>query len=112
MRISWGTRSQTLNLGPYETRRCDACQCDRAFSVVLRYSYQYVMDPALSMVSEKQYAIACDVCGRGSLLDTRIMEKNLKKNPIPWQHRYGFVIGALAIAVVALLIGWLNYTST
>jgi hypothetical protein len=109
MRIEWGSRGHTLNLGPYGTKPCAACQADRPFSVMLQYKYQYVLDPALSMVSERRYSVACDTCGQGWSLDTKIMERELKKNPIPWQHRYGLAVGGIAIAIVALLVGWLNH---
>jgi hypothetical protein len=104
MRIEWGTRAETLQLGPYPARRCDACQRDRAFSLLLRYSYQYVGDPALSRVSARRYLAVCDSCGGEASVDESIVAAGLTKDPIPWQHRYGFVVGAGAMILVAVLI--------
>ena len=104
MNIEWGSRSQTLNLGAHPTRRCEACRADRPHSLWLRYSYEYLFDPALSKLLERKYVAICEACGEGALLDTKTVEASWKKDPIPWQHRYGFVIGGAAIVAVGTLV--------
>ena len=104
MNIEWGSRSQTLNLGPCPALRCETCGADRPHSRWLRYSYEYLFDPALSKVLERKYVAICETCGQGALLDTKTVEASLKKDPIPWQHRHGFVIGGAAIVAVGLLV--------
>jgi len=104
MKIEWGSRTRSLNLGTYPGRRCETCQGDRPFGLWLRYTCDYIFDPALSKVLERKYVAVCESCGQGALLDTKTIEAALKKDPIPWQDRLGFVVGAGAIALVALVV--------
>ena len=104
MRIEWGSRGHTLDLGACGTRRCDACQRDRPCRLTVRYTYQYLLDPALAKVSEEQYLAVCETCGGGTALDAATMKASLGKNPIPWQHRHGFFVGVGAILTVVLFV--------
>jgi hypothetical protein len=104
VRIEWGTRTRSLNLGTYPGRRCETCRGDRPFSLWLRYTCDYIFDPALSKVLERKYVAVCESCGEGALLDTKTMDAAFSRDPIPWPDRLGFVIGGGAIALVGLLI--------
>lgn len=54
-------------------------------------------------MSNKTYSLACDVCGRGSKLDSKQVEGSLKQHPISFFTRYSwtFLVAAIALAVVA-----------
>jgi hypothetical protein len=52
-------------------------------------------------VTERQYDLACPVCGHGWLVQRRSAEALLGGDPIPWRHRNGWML----LAAVALVAG-------
>jgi hypothetical protein len=103
MRVSWGKQTIRLTLAP-TTRRCDRCGADREFVTALEYVRDWIFDEALCQVSARRYAAACTACGSSVDLDRAQIERELGRDPVPWQHRYGFVIGGAGIAIVVGLV--------
>jgi hypothetical protein len=100
--IIWGSGGESKDLGVMETRRCDTCEKDRPFKLVLQYRYGHIWY-LFKWVSERKYVLQCDVCHHGWQVDTKQVESNLKTNPIPFATRYGlaFLAGVIGIAVLA-----------
>jgi hypothetical protein len=104
MRLEWGSRSETLNLGQHGSSRCEKCGADRPSNLVLRYRVEYILHPTFLRVSEREYLGVCQACGQGRRLDPHNVERTLGKNPIPWEHRYGFALGMALIVLVFVLV--------
>lgn len=102
----WGKRNVFVNLG-HGIRRCEVCERDRPFSLVLLYQllhFYYIF----SAVSKKQYLYLCDICQRGWEVDAQKIESLFRKLPIPFMHRYGgivFVIGIFCTIFLGILTG-------
>ena len=104
--IIWGSGGGNADLGVAEQRDCQTCEKERPFKVLLHYKYAHLY--CLRWVTSKAYYLACDVCQRGSQLDTKEVESKLDKNPIPFMTRYGwtFLVGFIgAIFLIAALSG-------
>jgi len=104
MRIEWGYRTETVPVGPWEAADCPSCKGRRAFTLLLRYRCRYVFDPSLCWVSDREYFGTCEGCGKGTAVDAKAAVGSLSKDPVPWKHRRGLLVGATAIATVALIV--------
>lgn len=62
--IIWGSGGDVINLGTLETRRCEVCEKDRPFNLILQYRY-WGLYWIFNFVTEKKYMLLCDVCQRG-----------------------------------------------
>jgi hypothetical protein len=105
--IIWGTGGDMVNLGVLDTRRCEMCEKDRPFNIILNYRY-FGFYWVFNFVTKKKYLLICNVCSRGWELDAGKLEPRLQSAPIPFMRRYGFLvlIGAIAgIVGVPLAIG-------
>ena len=101
--IVWGSGGNVLDLGAVETRKCEVCEKDRPFKVVLQYRY-WGLYWIFNSVTEKKYLLLCDVCQRGWELDARKVEAAMSKSPIPFMHRGGLVVfGAILVGLFILL---------
>lgn len=101
--IIWGSGGDVVNLGQVETRRCEICERDRPFSLMLRYRYAHLYY-VFSWITEKKYLFLCSICSRGWELDSKKIEANLGKMPIPFVRRYGALVGLAAVACVILIM--------
>ncbi|MFO1372626.1 MAG: hypothetical protein U1F42_09615 [Candidatus Competibacteraceae bacterium] len=100
MFIIWGSGSDTKDLGVVETKHCDTCEKERPFKLILQYRYRHLYY-LFSWISQKKYLLICDVCHHGCEVDSKKIEPKLKKNPIPFQRRYGwtFLVGLVAFFI-------------
>ena len=90
MLIWWGTNGNKIDLGKIDESTCSICQKTQAKQLVLHYQYSYVW--FFFWVTEKQYAVVCDTCLKGHVLDTDEVERNLIRNPIPLWYRYSWML--------------------
>lgn len=91
----WGKRNVFVNLG-HGIRRCEICEKDRSFSLVLSYQllhFYYIF----CAVFRKHYLYLCDICQRGWEVDAQKIESSFRKLPIPLMHRYGGIIFVIGI---------------
>ena len=91
--IIWGSRNENKDLGVVQTKFCEVCEKQRPFKVMLFYKWSHLYW-LFGQVSEKQYSLVCDVCGRGQILENHLIEATLVKNPIPFMRRYGWLVPA------------------
>jgi hypothetical protein len=101
--LVWGSGGVTRDLGIVETQRCDTCQTLRSFRLRLDYRYGHVWY-VFKWVKEKQYALTCEGCHNGRILEARKIEQTLKEPPIPFFTRYGWAF-AVALVAVAVTLG-------
>ena len=104
--LVWGAKSQVADLGPRRSRSCATCEKERPFHLVLRYTVRHFWY-VFRWVTGKQYAEVCHVCQRGNKLDTKLVESNLAKSPIPFGERWSwaFLAGLMAIVVMFDVFG-------
>lgn len=88
--IVWGSGGDVINLGAFDTRRCDACEKERPFNITLQYRY-WGLYWVFNFVTKKQYLLTCDVCSRGREIEASKIEPHLASIPIPFMRRYGLV---------------------
>lgn len=101
--IVWGSRGDTMNLGPQETKDCLTCERPRPFDLILQYRYGGLYW-VFNFVMEKKYLLLCQACGRGWELDARQVEQRITKVSIPFMRRYG-------LASLAAVIGFFIFSS-
>lgn len=101
--IIWGSGGNVVNLGQVEPRRCETCERDRPFNLILRYRYAHLYY-LFGWVTEKKYLFLCDICSRGWELDDKKIEATLQKVPIPFLHRFGGLAGLAVVACVILFV--------
>lgn len=98
----WGSKGGVADLGPQGSRHCPVCERERGFRLKLQYKVNHVWY-VFKWVSEKQYALVCEVCQRGEELVAQAVEARLGKPKIPTTSgRAGMVVVA-AIIVLALV---------
>ena len=104
--IVWGSGGSTINLGPLDTRRCDICEKDRPFDVILQYRY-WGLYWIFNFMTQKKYLLLCDVCERGWELEANKIESSLKSAPIPFMRRYGLLtlVGIVVLLVIVRQFG-------
>ncbi|MBO0860803.1 MAG: hypothetical protein J2P21_20425 [Chloracidobacterium sp.] len=98
--IIWGRGGDVVNLGVLETRRCEVCEKDRPFNIILQYRY-FGFYWVFNFVTQRKYLLLCSVCSRGWELDSAKVEPGLAKTPIPFMRRYGILV--LIVAIVGIL---------
>ena len=100
----WGSRGGVADLGPQESRHCPVCERERSFRLMLQYKVSHVWY-VFKWVSDKQYAMLCDVCHRGEKLVTQAVEAKLGKPRIPAASSRAWM------AVVAVLVCMFAYAA-
>ena len=80
--LVWGSRGGVADLGPQGSRHCPVCERERSFRLMLQYKVSHLWY-VFKWVSEKQYAVVCDVCRRGEKLVTQAVEAKLGPPRIP-----------------------------
>lgn len=101
--IVWGSKGETVNLGPQETKDCLTCERSRPFDLYLQYRYGGLYW-VFNFVMQKKYLLLCQACGRGWELQERQVEQRVKKLPIPFMRQYG-------LAALCGVIGFFIITS-
>ena len=93
----WGSRGGVADLGAQGSRPCPVCEKERNFRLMLQYKVSHVWY-VFKWVSEKQYAIVCEVCQRGEKLATQAVEAKFGKPRIPAtkSRTWMFVVAVLA----------------
>lgn len=103
MLFLWGSnrvRKPIRNIG-YSF--CDQCGAQQPCSARLDYTVRH-FQVVFRFVTGKEYTGFCDICrARLGLLDPRVVERKLKRNPIPLLNRWGW---AFAMAALAGVIAW------
>lgn len=102
--IVWGSGGGGGDLGVVETKRCQTCDNERPFKLMLQYRYWHVYN--LRGLTSKKYLMVCDVCHYGRELDAAGVERNFEKHPIPFMTRNGWmfllVLGALVVGLMVI----------
>jgi hypothetical protein len=95
--IIWGSKGEVADLGPRESKQCPTCERERTFKLMLQYKVRHVWY-VFKWITDKQYALVCDVCHRGQQLVTKTVEEKIGKPPIPFMSRWGwtFLVGLVA----------------
>jgi hypothetical protein len=99
--IVWGKKGHIANLGSHGTKHCAVCEKERPFHLMLQYTVHHIWY-VFRWVTGKQYGTVCEVCQRGDKLDTKAVESNLQKSPIPFGARWGWAFLAGMIAILAV----------
>ncbi len=99
--IIWGSGGDSVDFGVAETHHCETCEKERPYRLVLHYRY-WGFYWVFNRVTKKQYAMICDICGRGWEIESSKIEPLLDTAPIPFMRRYGLAIlgGIFAIFMV------------
>lgn len=102
----WGSKSGVADLGAQASRHCPVCERERSFRLLLQYKVSHLWY-IIKWVSDKQYAIVCEVCQRGEKLVTQAVEARLGRPNIPTASGRGwmFVVGAIATLAVVGFFG-------
>jgi DNA-directed RNA polymerase subunit RPC12/RpoP len=95
-----GSAGRLLTFDLTEPHDCATCGESREFHLRLRYEWGSLFYLPVC-VTERQYDLACPVCGHGWLVQRRSAEALLGGDPIPWRHRNGWML----LAAVALVAG-------
>lgn len=98
----WGSRGGVADLGPQESRHCPVCERERSFRLMLQYKVSHVWY-VFKWVSDKQYAVVCDVCRRGEKLLTQAVEARLGKPRIPAEKSRAWIA---VVVVLACMFGY------
>jgi hypothetical protein len=111
--IIWGAKGHVANLGPLAGRHCPTCEKEQPFHLHLQYTVRHVWY-VFKWVTGKQYATLCDVCLRGTKVDSQALEARLKRSPIPFGTRWGwaFLVGIIAIGIVFSVLETANRGSS
>ncbi len=102
--IIFGSKGNIVDLGSVQERYCPTCERDRPFHVLVTYRYGHIFWIPLFCWSTK-YFFACSVCESGFELEKQEFKPYLLSNPIPWFHRFGWVVIGLIIFCLFLVCG-------
>ncbi len=105
--IIWGTRANVVHLGQDGIKPCPVCEKERKFNYILQYRYFHLYW-LFGMVTHKEYLLLCEICNRGSKLDTATIEQQFSKSlPIPFMQQFGLVIlgGGIGALILLQIIG-------
>jgi hypothetical protein len=104
--LVWGSKGGVADLGPQGSRPCAVCEKERSFRLMLQYKISHVWY-VFKWVSEKQYAVVCEVCQRGEKLVTQVVEAKLGKPKLPTTSGRAW-IAVVAVVPLLFLLGSLN----
>ena len=94
----WGSKRASAAIRNIGYLHCDQCGTQQSCSTRLDYTVRHFWY-AVRFVTGKTYTAFCDVCrGRVGLLDPKVVEGKLKKNPIPFLDRWGWAFATTAFA--------------
>lgn len=96
--LVWGSKGGVMDLGAQGNRPCAVCERERSFHLMLQYKVHHLWH-VIKWVTDKQYALVCEVCHRGEKLVTQAVEAKLGKPKIPTSS------GRAVLVVVATIVG-------
>jgi hypothetical protein len=100
--LIWGSRGESKDLGPIETRACPTCEKDRPFHLYVNYRLHHIWY-LLKWVTQKQYMQLCEVCRRGTEVEKASPLLAKAKGAIPAYHRYSWaILPALFVPIVGV----------
>ncbi len=99
--IIWSSGGDVVQLGAVGEQPCENCDQERPFSVVLNYRY-FGFYFVFNCVTERNYLVACDVCGSGLKINPKNFQGELPPARIPFMRRYGLLV--LGLLVAALVV--------
>lgn len=100
--IIWGTKTALLWLGFPEVRECSTCKQPKEFQLAVQYRFTHLYYIIGFGAYQIQYWTLCPICKRGWKMDAIQAKTLVPKNPIPFMHRYGWVV-PLSILVGLML---------
>jgi len=100
--IVWAHKLILLWLGFAEQRLCSVCGQTRQFQLALQYKL-FTIYWIFGAVSQKQYFNLCTVCKHGDKVEASQAEAQIQKNPIPFMHRWGLLVGVAAVVLLVVL---------
>jgi hypothetical protein len=92
-----------IKLWVHETRRCERCEKDRPFNVIVQYGFWALYGVFGFVTRKEEYFLVCDMCDLGWEIERSKIEPDLKTTPIPFMMRYGLL--ALAVTVAGAFVG-------
>ena len=95
--LVWGSKSGVADLGSQGSRHCPVCERERSFRLMLQYKISHLWY-VFKWVSEKQYAVVCEVCQRGEKLVTQAVEAKLGKPKLPSTSGRAWIVVVAAFA--------------
>lgn len=95
-----GSASRQLVFDVTEAQHCAHCGESRDFALRLHYEWGSLFYLPVC-VTERQYQLACPVCGHGWVVERASAEALLGGDPIPWRQRNGWMV----LAGIALVGG-------
>lgn len=99
--LIWGSRSESKDLGPIETRSCPTCEKERPFHLFVQYRLHHIWY-LFKWVTQKQYLQLCEVCRRGTEVDKSSKLLAQAQGAIPAFQRYSWAIIPALIGVAAI----------
>ena len=99
--LIWGSRTESKDLGPTETRTCPTCEKERPFHLIVQYRLHHIWY-LFKWVTQKQVLQLCDVCRRGTEVDKSSNLLAQAKGAIPAFHRYSWAIIPALIGVATI----------
>ena len=106
--VSWGSKPVLKWLGLPEEKTCSNCRQKRNFQLALQYRSHHLYWVIPTTVSNRQYYLLCTVCQHGWKIDTPVVGTFILKDPIPFTHRWGWLINTAVIVAAVVLIVWGN----
>ena len=99
--------SAEVELGPVHPQDCEVCGREQPFRLVLTYRYERLFG-VFGNVRGRSYLLICDVCGTawGVPAAAALKLARLRRDPIPFLHRFGCLLLFVALLVLAV-VSWL-----
>jgi hypothetical protein len=100
--LIWGSRGESKDLGPVETKTCPTCEKERPFHLYVNYRLHHIWY-LLKWVTQKQVMQLCEICRRGDAVEKSSPLLAKAKGAIPIYHRFSWaLLPALFVPLVAI----------
>jgi len=100
--LIWGSGGGHALIGPAGTGQCDNCSAVRPFNFGVNYRYAHLWY-LFSFLTRREYVRLCSVCDRGTKVSRDEALDNGGTEAIPFLRRWGWTIGAVLVAVIAVV---------
>ncbi len=100
--LIWGSRTESKDMGPVETKPCPTCEKERAFHLIAQYRLHHIWY-LFKWVSQREYLQLCEVCRRGTAVEKASPLMAKAKSAIPTYHRYSWAIIPALIGAMAMV---------
>jgi len=102
--IIWGSRGKVLSLLNLGKEKCECCNNECDFILVIAFRYGHIFWIPLFITTRKYYKI-CSKCEKEYALENAEVDK-LIKSPIPWIYKFGWSIpvGLLGLWLFSVLL--------